>query len=56
MNNPVYDLMISNCRSYLKKSNPHSPDHLNAFKLSEVIAIALCKTKEDVIMDIINKE
>jgi len=55
MNNPVYKLMIANASNYLNNSKPNTnPDAIDAFRISEVLALCLCKTKEDVLNDIIN--
>ena len=56
MDNEIYKMMISNAKQHLKEQDPNNPkeDDFSAFKISEVLSLCLCKTKEDVIMDIIN--
>jgi hypothetical protein len=57
MENVLYKMMINNAREHLKNQNPELPneDDFSIFKISEVLALCLCKTKEDIIMDIINE-
>jgi hypothetical protein len=52
--NPYYQMMIKNAAIYLRSQDPLNPDTLNAFQISEAIAICTCKLKEDVISDIIS--
>lgn len=52
--NPYYQMMIKNAAIYCRTQSPLNPDTLNAFQISEVIAICTCKLKEDVISDIIS--
>ena len=56
MNNPVYKLMISNAREQLDSQNPNSPktDDFTIWDISRTLAMLLCKTKEDVMVDLIN--
>jgi hypothetical protein len=52
----AYQFAINNCVSYLAgltDSQRASEKYLNAFSLSEVIGIAFCKNKEEVILDMI---
>jgi len=55
MENELYKMMINNAREHLKQQNPELPkeDDFNIFKISEILALCLCKSKEDIIMDII---
>ncbi len=48
--------MINNAKQHLKGQDPNKPneDDFSVFKISEVLALCLCKAKEDVIMDIVN--
>jgi hypothetical protein len=52
----TYEMMINNAKEHLKDQDPNNPkeEDFNIFKISEVLALCLCKTKEDVIMDIVN--
>lgn len=51
----VYPWVISNVRSYIERCAKLEKDEscLNAFDVSSVLAVAFCKTKEDVIVDIL---
>ena len=57
MKNELYKMMINNAREHLKQQNPELPkeDDFSIFKISEVLALCLCKDKEEIIIDIINK-
>lgn len=55
MDNILYRMMITNIQSYIKKHNPEdNPDMITSFQFSEVLAIAIGKLKEDIIMDIVS--
>lgn len=63
MENPIYQMMIRNLVNYLenKKEEMHKlgeefdySNVINAFQMSEVIGVALCKSKEDVMDDILS--
>lgn len=48
-------MMIANTKRYLRGLQPQdklSNDHLNAFQMSEALAIATGKLKEDIIIDL----
>ena len=49
----MYQFCINNCKNKIKDQDPLNPDSIDVFKMSEVLAIAFCKLKEDVIMDLI---
>lgn len=52
----VYQMAINNTAAYLgSPANRRGAEeyHLNAFQASEVLAIAFCKAKEEVIDDLI---
>lgn len=52
----AYQFAINNCVSYLERlteAERERGDRHNAFSLSEVIAIAFCKDKAEVIHDIV---
>lgn len=49
----VYQFCIGNCANQLRNQKPLDPNSIDAFRMSEVLAIAFCKTKEDVLIDII---
>ena len=54
MENPLYKMMIANARRQIDSQNPLKPkeDDFDIFRISEVLAMVLCKRKEDVILDI----
>lgn len=56
MENELYKMMINNAKQHLKEQDPNKPkeDDFDVFEISEVLALCLCKPKEDVVMDIIN--
>tara|TARA_B110000008_G_C16551556_1_gene396515 strand:+ start:101 stop:277 length:177 start_codon:yes stop_codon:yes gene_type:complete len=56
MENEIYKLMISNAKQHIKEQDANNPkaDDFNIFRISEILALCLCKRKEDIIMDIIN--
>jgi len=58
MENVLYKMMISNASVHVSKQNPLNPerDGFDAFKISEVLAIVLGKSKEDILMDIVNSK
>lgn len=49
----IYSFCINNCKQSIKDSDKLSPDNIDAFRMSEVLAIAFCKTKEDVLKDLV---
>lgn len=59
MNNPLYQMMIRNAALHISKINPNatykSEEDIptSIWTISEVLAIVLAKTKEDVLFDII---
>lgn len=56
METTPYQMAINNTARYLRSPDNRRGDdfHLDAFKASEVLAIAFCKAKEEVIADLIN--
>ena len=58
MKNELYKMMINNAREHLKQQNPELPkeDDFSIFKISEVLALCLCKDKEEIIIDIIKSQ
>jgi len=60
MNNPLYQMMIRNAAMHLRKLNPNqvykSEEDIpvTIWQISEVLAVVLAKTKEDIVIDIIN--
>lgn len=48
----LYDMMLQNARTYFK-NQAGSDESLNAFDVSEVLAVCLCKSKEEVMVDIL---
>jgi len=51
-----YRMAVNNTARYIRSpANRRGEEfHLDAFKASEVLAIAFCKLKEDVILDLLN--
>lgn len=56
MNNTLYKMMISNLKEHLRNSDPNDQDTLNAFRISEVLAIATGKLKADIILELTQNE
>lgn len=58
MNNPLYQMMINNLRNYLNKFDPKAvyknPEDvpIDIWQMSEVLAIATGKLKEDIVQEI----
>lgn len=53
----VYWFCINNCKNTIKQTNPTDVEnHINVFRMAEVLSIAFCKTKEDVLLDFIKDE
>lgn len=46
-------MLFNNAAVYLKNQNPENPDAISIFQISEVLAIALCTTKEKIVAKII---
>ena len=48
--------MVSNAKRQIGSQDPNNPkkDDFDIFKISEVLAMLVCKTKEDVMSDILN--
>ena len=53
MENPIYKMMINNVKIHIKAKAPKDIDYIDAFRISEVLAICWCVDKEKVIQDII---
>ena len=50
----VYWFCINNCKNAIKESKPTDiENNINAFRMAEVLSIAFCKTKEDILLDLI---
>ena len=47
-------MAIANMANYLKTANPLVEGSMNAFDLSAAAAVIFCKSKEEIIVDIIN--
>lgn len=56
MDNELYKMMVLNARTHIEDQDPANPqkEDFNIFNISEVLAMLVCKTKEDVIHDILN--
>jgi hypothetical protein len=48
-----YELMINNCKAYIAGADRTSPETLDAFRISEVLSIALCKDKAEILFDLV---
>lgn len=49
-------MMVSNAKNQINNQDPNNPKEgdYNIFNISEVLALLTCKTKEDVMSDILN--
>jgi len=56
MENELYKMMVRNAKVQIESQDPNNPkpDDFNIFTISEVLAMLVCKTKEDVMSDILN--
>jgi len=52
MENTVYKMMLNNLGDYLKSVDSTDPDKISVFDMSSVLSIALCKSKEEIALDI----
>lgn len=53
-----YDMLINNAKNYLRNTSESDIDkgqNINAFQISEVLSICLCKSKEEIVVDLIKK-
>ena len=50
----AYKAAINNVARCIRKQEPDSLDNITAFTASEVLGIAFCKSKEEVMQDILN--
>jgi len=50
--NCVYNMCINNAKTHISENVAGSDDCVNAFDISTVIAICFCKSKEDVLDDL----
>lgn len=46
-------MMLNNTKAYLKTSNPLDPNSIDAFRISEVLAICTGKLKEDIVLELL---
>lgn len=55
MENELYKMMINNAKHQIESQNANEPkkEDFNIFVISEVLAMLVCKTKEDVMTDIL---
>ena len=62
MNNPLYQMMLNNLRRYLNEQNPNriinNPEDMpiSIWQMSEVLAIATGKLKEDIVQELAFKK
>jgi hypothetical protein len=49
-----YKMMINNAKEYLKNADTLSEDCVNAFAISEALAICTGRLKEEIVLDLIN--
>jgi hypothetical protein len=54
-----YDFALTNVQNYLRRipeADRLSGEALNAFQITEVLAIVFCKRKEDILADLLRQE
>ena len=51
-----YEFSIKNAQNYLKTSDKFDSDHIDDFRISEVLSIVWLKSKEDILNDILTME
>jgi hypothetical protein len=49
-----YKMMINNAKEYLRNVDTLSEDCIDAFSISEALAICTGKLKEEIVLDLIN--
>lgn len=56
MDNVLYKFMINNAKRKIESQNPLYPKEsdFDIFQISEILAMLVCKTKDDVLSDILN--
>ena len=52
MKNQLWQMMITNAKSYLSSANPETGELIDAFEISSVLAICTGKLKEDIILEL----
>ena len=52
MDNVLYNMMINNAKEFLKENNSEENEGINAFRISEVLAICTGKLKEDIVLEL----
>ena len=57
METNFYDMLIANAKNYLRNTSSEIEEleRVNAFEISEVLGIVLCKSKEEIILDLCKK-
>lgn len=50
-----YKMMINNAKEYIKNVDTLSEDCIDAFKISEVLALCTGRLKEEILLDLLNK-
>lgn len=50
-----YQMMINNAKSYIKNVDPLNEDCIDAFRISEVLALCTGRLKEDILLELLNK-
>jgi len=49
----IYQMMVNNAARHIRTSNPNTVGNINAFHISEVMEILLCKNKAEIAVDIV---
>ena len=50
-----YQMCIRNVANYMRTQNVESADAITAFQASEILAISFCKSKEEVMDDLVSE-
>jgi len=53
MDNPLYKMMINNAKAFLRENSVNENEGINAFRISEVLAICTGKRKEDIFAELL---
>lgn len=50
-----YQMMINNAKAYIKNVDPLNEDCIDAFRISEVLALCTGRLKEEILLELLNK-
>lgn len=50
-----YQMIINNAKAYIENVDALSEDCIDAFRISEVLALCTGKLKEDILIELLNK-